>query len=205
MIDISLPYTALRSDVAFLRIKQWVFRKHPGVPSDIWIVAFFIHALFSIFVLLPGFTQFFRRFLWTRLHRVMGAIYIATVLVISAPSGFIMGLVANGGLISIISFCTLAVLWWYFTFTAYRAIQKRNFERHAKFMYRSFALSLSALTLRSWKWLMINTGLAKTFDWGPMDVYIIAGIMGWTVNLLVAEILIKKKKHLKMLGSSSTG
>lgn len=203
MVEISLPYVDLKTNVAFLRIKQWVFTKHPGTPSDIWITAFFIHALFSIFVLLPGFTQFFRRLLWTKVHRIMGAIYIATVLVISAPTGFIMGLVANGGIISIISFVTLSVLWWWFTFVAYMAIRKKDYEKHAKFMYRSFALTLSALTLRGWKWLMVNTGFVKMVDWGPMDTYIVAGIMGWTINLIVAEILIYKKRHLKMLRSGN--
>ena len=204
MIDISLPYISLESDTAFLRIKQWVFRRHPGTPSDIWIAAFFIHALFSIFVLLPAFTQFFRRFLWTKVHRIMGAVYIATVLVISAPSGFIMGLVANGGTVSIISFVTLSVLWWWFTFVAYRAIRKRDYEKHSKFMYRSFALTLSALTLRGWKWLMVNTGFVIWADWNPMQLYVIAGIMGWTINLIVAEVLIHKGRHLKMLQMQGT-
>lgn len=203
MIDISLSYASLETDTAFLRIKQWVFRRHPGVPSDIWITAFFIHALFSVFVLFPGFTQFFRKFLWTRVHRIMGAVYVATVLLISAPSGFVMGLVANGGVVSVISFVTLSLLWWWFTFVAYRAIRKKNYEKHAKFMYRSFALTLSALTLRGWKWLFVHTGFVKFVDWNPVELYIAAGIMGWTLNLLVAELLIYKGRHLRMLKATS--
>jgi uncharacterized membrane protein YozB (DUF420 family) len=127
----------------------------------------------------------------------MGAIYIITVLIISAPTGFIMGLVANGGIVSITSFVTLSLLWWYFTFVAYRAIRKKDYERHARFMYRSFALTLSALTLRAWKWFIVN----YIYEMPPMDLYRLAGILGWTLNLLIAEILIYKGRHLKMLGN----
>ncbi|MBD3637709.1 MAG: DUF2306 domain-containing protein [Crocinitomicaceae bacterium] len=195
MIEISWPYTSLDTKEGFLRIKQWVFKQFPGLFSEVWITAFFIHALGSIFVLFAGFTQFFRRFLWTKVHRSMGAIYIVVVLFISAPTGFIMGLVANAGIISVISFSLLSVLWWYFTFKAYRAIREKNYEKHARFMYRSFALTLSALTLRLWKWLIVN----YIYEMRPMDVYRLAGILGWTLNLLVAEILIFKGRHLKML------
>jgi uncharacterized membrane protein len=194
MIDISWSYTSFDTNESFLRIKQWVFRKYPGILSDIWITAFFIHALGSVFVLGAGFTQFFRKFLRTKVHRAMGKVYILTVLLISAPTGFIMALVANGGIISIISFVSLSVLWWIFTYLAYKAVRAGDFEKHAKFMYRSFALTLSALTLRLWKWLIVN----YIYEMNPMELYRLAGIMGWTLNLLIAEFLIYKGRHLKM-------
>lgn len=195
MIGITIPYYSLDTKVGFLRIKQWVFRDHAGTISDVWIIAFFVHALTSVLALLAGFTQFFRKFLHTKIHRYMGLIYIAVILGLSGPSGFIMGLVANGGIISVIAFSMLSVLWWYCTFQAYRAIREKNYEKHAKFMYRSYALTLSALTLRLWKYTIVN----YIYEMPPMDLYRLVGWLGWVPNLLLAEYLIFKGRHLKML------
>ena len=196
MVIISLPYFSLDTDVAFLRIKQWVFREYNVTVSTVWIVAFFIHVFTSIFALLAGFTQFFKSLLWKRIHRKMGMLYVVVILVFSAPSGFIMGLVANGGWSSVLAFVCLSILWWYFTFKALISAKNRDFEKHSKYMYRSYALTLSALTLRLWKFVIVN----YIYEMPPMDVYRLVGWLGWLPNLLVAEYLIRRGNHLKILG-----
>jgi hypothetical protein len=50
----------------------------------------------------------------------------------------------------------------------------------------SYALTLSALSLRALKWLLVFL-----FAPAPMDVYHIVSWLGWTGNLLVAEIIIR--------------
>ena len=77
-----------------------------------------------------------------------------------------MGIYANGGLPSKISFVTLAVLWIFFTATALVKARNGDYVSHRNFMMRSYALTLSALTLRAWKWSMTNS-----FELPPMDVY----------------------------------
>ncbi|WP_425562939.1 DUF2306 domain-containing protein [Mucilaginibacter gynuensis] len=52
-------------------------------------------------------------------------------------------------------------------------------------MYRSYALTLSAISLRLWKW-----GLVLLLQPRPMDVYRVVAWLGWTGNLLVAELII---------------
>jgi uncharacterized membrane protein len=195
MIAISVPYLSLDTKVGFLRIKQWVFREHAGTVSNIWITAFFVHALTSVFALLAGFTQFFKGLLHTKVHRYMGILYIIVILGLSGPSGFVMGLLANGGIVSIIAFTILSILWWFFTFKAYQAVMRKDYEMHAKFMYRSYALTLSALTLRLWKYVIVN----YIYEMPPMDLYRLVGWLGWVPNLLIAEYLIFKGRHLKML------
>lgn len=195
MVSLSLPYLGLDTDIAFLRIKQWVFSDYPPALSNIWITAFFVHVFTSIFALIAGFTQFFRNLLWSRMHRIMGLLYIVVILGLSGPSGFIMGLFANGGWISIIAFTLLSVLWWVFTFKALMAIRKKDYETHAKFMMRSYALTLSAITLRLWKFVIVN----YIYEIPPMDLYRLVGWLGWVPNLLIAEWLIVKGVHLKML------
>ena len=115
----------------------------------------------------------------------MGWIYVIITIFISAPSGFIIGIYANGGVISQISFCTLGILWIVFTVAALRKIMKRKIVEHQKWMIRSFALALSAITLRAWKYLLVITFHPK-----PMDVYMIVAWLGWTLNLIIAECYI---------------
>ena len=183
MVEISWQYISLNTDVAFLRIKQ----DHIGL----WYykIGFFIHAFSSIFVLPAGFTQFNKwiRTNYRKVHRIMGKIYIGVVVLLAAPSGLLLGIYANGGIGSQIAFCTLAVLWFTFTLQAYLKIRSGNVLEHQKFMIRSFALTLSAITLRLWKVILVGL-----FHPRPMDVYQIIAWLGWVLNLAVAEWIIYK-------------
>ncbi|RZS99518.1 DUF2306 domain-containing protein [Aquimarina brevivitae] len=185
MLKITFQYIPIDTDVAFLRIKQdYIVYSH-------YTMAFFIHVFFSIFALLAGFTQFSKNILasYPSLHRSLGYIYMVSILVFAAPTGFIIGVYANGGLSSQIAFCVLSLLWFYFTFSAFTAIKKRNIARHRNFMIRSFALTLSAITLRAWKFILV-----ALFHPRPMDVYIVVAWLGWVLNLVIAEIIIYKSK-----------
>lgn len=195
MLNLTFPYFELETDVAFLRIKQWVFKEHGGLVANVWIVAFYIHVFTSLFALLAGFTQFNKQLLYTKVHRSIGVMYIITVLLLTGPSGFFMGILANGGSISIIAFTILSVLWWYYTFMAYKTVRKRNYESHAKYMYRSYALTLSAITLRLWKFTIVN----YIYEIPPIDLYRIVAWLGWVPNLIIAEVLIKKGWHNRLL------
>ena len=93
MLGIVLQYIPYHTDVAFLKIKQDVI----GMLH--YRIAFFTHVYTSMLVMFAGFTQFNRSFLnhWPHLHRMAGWLYVIAVLVLVAPSGFVMGLYANGG------------------------------------------------------------------------------------------------------------
>lgn len=189
MVRITLPYLPLDYDVAFLRIKQWV------IHNDIWRTAFFLHVFSSTFLLLAGFTQFYNPLKkFSKLHRQLGKLYIFILLVLSAPAGFIMSLYANGGLPSQIAFTFLSVLWIIFTFKAYTAIRNRDFILHGNFMLRSYALTLSALTLRAWKYIIV-----MLFHPHPMDVYMLVAWLGWVPNLIIAEWLIRTNFSAKII------
>lgn len=190
MLKITLQYIPIDTDVAFLRIKQQY------IHITYWKIAFFIHVFASIGTLMAGFTQFFPFILrkYKPLHRIMGQIYIIDVLFITGPSGLIMSLYANGGLLGRIAFVLLSVLWLFTTYKAYETVRKKDFVAHKQWMIRSYALTLSAVTLRAWKWL-IFVG-AETFfalELPPRTVYIWVAWLGWTLNLLFAEYLIQVK------------
>ena len=199
MLEITLYYTDFDMNAGFLRIKQWTFRKYPGTLGNIWITSFFIHALTSIFALLAGFTQFQRRFIHNNWHRYMGVFYIIIVLFFSAPTGLIMSFFANGGIGSITGFFILSCLWIYTTYKAYIVARNKDFQSHAKWMFRSYALCLSAITLRAYKYAYVNWIDPEMDFLGPMDLYRVIAWMGWVPNLIVAEILIFKGNHLNLL------
>jgi hypothetical protein len=67
-------------------------------------------------------------------------------------------------------------------------ILKKQVIKHQKFAIRGFALTLSAISLRLFKYLLVFF-----FEPLPMDAYRIAAWSGWTFNLLVAEIIIYYK------------
>lgn len=182
MIRLSLPYTAMRSDVNFLLTKQYIYHLR------YWRISFYTHVFTSCLVLVAGFTQFAPRLLAWRphIHRWMGWAYLLTVVIVSGPAAFVMALYANGGLPARTSFTLLAVLWVSYTACAgYYAI-RRKFHLHGAFMFRSYALTLSAITLRGYTFLIHVAMLPFT----PRDIYITTAWLSWVPNLLLAEFLI---------------
>ncbi len=184
MLRITLQYVPINLDVAFLQIKQDYINIIP------WRIAFFVHVFTSMFALVVGFTQFNNFILkkYKDIHRTIGKLYVFVVLFLTGPSGFIMALFANGGITSRLAFLTLDLLWITFTCIAFRYALKKQFNTHKKFMYRSYALTLSAVTLRAWKYALVFL-----FHPAPMDVYRLVAWLGFIPNLLLCEYLIYKK------------
>jgi uncharacterized membrane protein len=182
MAKISMAYMPYHTDVGFLRIKQQY------IDIDFWRLAFFIHIYSSLFVLFAGFSQFSKQLLKKRpgLHRKLGYLYVLNILCITGPASLVMGFYANGGISSRIGFISLSVLWLYCTFRALQLAKQKKFKQHRIMMIRSFALTLSAITLRIWKYLINNT-----WELPPMDVYRMVAWLGWGVNMMVAEIYIR--------------
>jgi uncharacterized membrane protein len=186
MLNITLKYISFDPDVAFLQIKQ----TEVNTVSP-YLFIFYVHVCTAIFTLLAGFTQFNNYILRsrTRIHKIIGKLYVIVVLVLAAPSGFFIGLFANGGFYSKVSFVVLSILWFYFTLKAFLFIKKREIAAHKAFMLRSYALAFSAITLRLWKVILVYL-----FHPAPMDVYQIIAWLGWIPNLLLIEYVIFKQK-----------
>lgn len=184
LLLITLQYIPYNTDVAFLRIKQDV------VINDYYKLAFFTHVYTSIFLMLLGAFQFIvsvnRK---TRIfHRWSGRIYVIIILFLSGPSGLIMAYHANGGWIAKTAFIILSLLWIYFTALSVIYAMRNRLQEHKKFAIRSFALTLSAISLRLFKFLIVFL-----FDLQSMDAYRIVAWLAWTFNLIIAEIIIYRK------------
>lgn len=185
MILLSLPYTTFEQYVDFLYTKQLVYHIHH------WRISFYVHVFVSTAVLLAGLLQFSPRVLrkHVRVHRASGYVYAFTVIVLSGPSGLIMGYYANGGMYAKISFVLLAMLWIVFTLLAVIYVRQGKWQAHADMMVRSYALTLSALTLRLYAYLLD----VLMIDIHPRTAYIWIAWLSWTLNLLIAEWIIRKK------------
>jgi hypothetical protein len=195
MLRIVLLYTSLRPDVAFLLFKQ------EYIHIESWRISFFIHVFTGMLTIVAGFTQFSKTILrkYPKLHRTMGYIYVIDVLVVTGPAAFIMSIYANGGISARISFTLLSVLWIGFTTAALIYALRKKFIRHKQFMIRSYALTLSAISLRVWKVI-----IACSFHIAPMDRYRIIAWLGWGLNLIIAELIIRQQIKKKKSPSRET-
>lgn len=198
MFELSVPYTAFEKNIDFLGTKQNVYH------IDYWRYSFYAHVFTSIFVLPAGFTQFNSTFFRRSWHRKLGMIYLLTVVFVSAPTGFLMGLHANGGLPSKASFVLLSTLWFVTTLLALISAKKRKFIDHGEWMFYSYALTLSAITFR-----LIALGF-DLFDVRvhPREVYVATAWLSWVPNIIIAHIFIKmgfiKNLFKKYLQSEKT-
>jgi hypothetical protein len=114
-------------------------------------------------------------------------LYLLTVLLISAPTGFLMGLHANGGLAAKTSFVLLSTLWFLTTLLAIVSAKKRRFTDHGEWMLYSYALTLSAISFRL---------IALAFDLfdihiRPQEVYVTTAWLSWVPNIIIAHLMIK--------------
>lgn len=186
LLLITLQYIPINYDVAFLRIKQ------EEIQLTYYKWAFFSHVFSSIIVIILGLTQFSKtvRNKATFIHKLSGKIYVFLILAIASPSGLIMSYHANGGVVAQISFSILSVLWFIFTLKAYSFIKKGDVIRHKNFMIRSYALTLSAISLR-----LLKYGIVTVYELPPMDTYKIVAVLGWTLNLGISELIILSKKR----------
>ena len=176
-------YFSFKTDAGFLRFKQ------DYLHIQVWRIAFYTHVFSSIFTLCAGFTQFSDYVLkqHKKLHRFVGKAYAYNVMLINFPAGMIMAFYANGHLPSKIAFIILDCLWFWFTYKAVVAVKAKDIKAHKRFMIRSYALTCSAITLRSWKII-----LSASFNIEPDILYMIDAWMGFVPNLIFAEWLIMR-------------
>lgn len=188
MMQICFNYFPWTNTTNFLVLKQDVVHTQP------WKTAFQIHVITSCFALIAGFTQFFKIFRTAKfkfIHRYFGYLYLVTILCFALPSGFILALDALGGLAVQICFILLCFIWAMSTCLAGYFALTKQWLLHRNWMIRSFALTLSALSLRTWKLVLYE--LQPYWDWlTPIHIYQLESWLGWTINLLVAEIIILK-------------
>ena len=193
LILLSLPYLEIRRGIDFLQTKQLIYHiKH-------WKYSFYIHVFSSILIITSGLFQFSKTVLnkYAKVHRVSGFVYLVTTLLISGPAALVMSFYANGGYPAQTSFVILSILWLGSTFMAYYYVRKKDYVTHGKWMTRSYALTLSAVSLRLYSYLFD----VFHFTMNPVDLYILISWISWVPNLIVAEIFIKRGLVQRLLAN----
>jgi uncharacterized membrane protein len=182
LFALTTTYFSFCSECKFLLKKQDV------VFNPFWRTAFYIHITGGMLALATGPFQFIGR-LRKRipaLHRVLGKIYLAAILILAGPSGQFMAFYAEGTWFASVGFLVMAILWLYTTWRAYTSVRVRDFAAHRNWMTRSFALTLAAVTLRTW--VPIASYYLHIDDFWVIES---SAWVSWIPNLLVAELLIR--------------
>lgn len=143
--------------------------------------AFYAHILFAPLALFVLPFQFWQRLRAQRpgLHRWTGRVYGISILT-AGVAGMIIAPNAEGGVVAAAGFFLLSVVWLATTALAVWHAMNRRIAQHRRWIIRSAALTLAAVTLR----IYLPVGIMTVgFD----VAYPLIAWACWVPNLLVAE------------------
>lgn len=121
------------------------------------------------------------------LHRWLGRLYGVSIL-IGGLSGIWLALTTEAGQLAGAGFATLGVLWLIVTANAIRFALQRDIAAHRRWMIRSAALTLAAVTLRVYLPILAAT---MGFETG----YTLVAWLCWVPNALFAEWLLRRQSR----------
>lgn len=160
----------------FLEKGQWAHQSW-------WLAAFYFHIVGASVCLAAGTPLMFPA--WTRKHRAwhrrLGYVYINAVLWMAAPAGVAMSFVAKGGWWGTTAFALAGILWWYSTWSGYRAIRRGDLPGHIRSMVRSYSWALSAPAFRIIQAALFACGLDDATN------YIVSLWLSIAVSVWLAE------------------
>jgi uncharacterized membrane protein len=126
-------------------------------------------------------------------HRWTGRIYVVAVMT-GGVAGFALALQSMGGFIARVGFALLAVAWLISTGLAYHHIRRRELPAHRRWMIRSYALTLAAVTLRIYLPASLIAGIPVAL------AYPAIAWLCWVPNLLVGEWLLMRRHSRSAVG-----
>ena len=162
------------------------------INNNIWYTLFYVHITFGGVALLIGWSQFNSTFRTrsVKTHRLVGKIYLLSVL-LSSVAGLFIAFFASGGLITAMGFGSLAVIWFISGIKAYTSVMKKDFIQHEYWAIRNYALTFAAVMLRIYLPLLI-----MMFHGDFFPAYRIVSWLSWIPNLIVAELIIHSKSKM---------
>ncbi len=187
----TLPYFDFSSDYPFITERAHYFK------DTIYYTCFYVHLAAGIFCIAAALLQFSSEILRSRkkIHIWSGRIYVFAVLLLGAPTGMYMSFFAKGSAYEKGMFMFMAVAWFYTTLKGLTTILNKKVIAHKNWMYRSYALALTAVTFR------ILHIILYMMDWGSQQNYEISLWISVLGNILVTEIIIfrNNKNYLKTI------
>lgn len=175
------------ASLRFLLLPPEIGLAHMAHQLALWPGAFLIHAFAApvALALLPFQLRSGPRRNRPGLHRWLGRAYGLAILA-GGLSGLLIATNATGGAVAKTGFLLLALLWLATTAMGVREARAGRIAAHRRWMLRSAALTLAAVTLRLWLPLLdVTIG----FDAG----YPLVAWLCWVPNLIAAEWLIRRR------------
>lgn len=152
-----------------------------------------IHALPASLLLALGPVQFVPalRNKYRKLHRVIGRVYMVSV-VIASMAAIFAATFSVDGFPAQVAFYLLTAAWLYSLVQAYRTIRKGQVQLHRIWMIRNYALSFAAVVLRVF--LLVGLAVRSQYDWLTFeDVYTTAAWASILISAGVAEWFIVQR------------
>ncbi|MFF6995854.1 DUF2306 domain-containing protein [Streptomyces sp. NPDC008313] len=163
-----------------------------------------IHALPAGLLLAIGPVQFVPawRNKYRKMHRVLGRVYMVSILIASVAALFAATFSVDG-FPAQVAFYVLTAAWLYSLYQAYRTIRNGQVQLHRIWMIRNYALSFAAVVLRVF--LLIGLALRSQLDWLSFeDVYttsvwgsilISAGVAEWFIVQRTLKPLARSRRR----------
>ncbi len=152
------------------------------------------HVVGGLLALALGPFQFLprlRRQRWLGIHRWSGRVYLVGITV-GGLFGLYVAQMAYGGLISHLGFTGLALFWLYTGYQAYRSIRRGDIQTHKRWMFRNYAATFAAVTLRLWLPLSMALGIDFTL------AYRTIAWLSWVPNVLIIEWWLRQRPQEQM-------
>lgn len=150
--------------------------------------AFYVHIFSGPFVLCNGLillSDFVRR-RHPSVHRVLGRIQVAVLLLLVLPSSVVMSRHAFGGWPAGLSFLVLSAATAFCALTGVMHAWRRRYDRHRRWMLRCYILICSAVALRLISGAAGLVGVAS-----PEEAYVVAAWGSWLLPLAAYEIALR--------------
>jgi uncharacterized membrane protein len=154
--------------------------------TGVYRPAFYVHIFSGPVVLLGGLillSETVRR-RYGALHRVLGRVQVAVLLLFVLPSAVVMSRHAFGGGLAGLSFLLLSAATAGCAIVGVVQARRRRYDRHRRWMLRSYVLICSAVALRL---ISGAAGLVGVPD--PEAAYIVAAWSSWLLPLAACEFV----------------
>ncbi|MFT6717539.1 MAG: hypothetical protein ACJA0Q_002196 [Saprospiraceae bacterium] len=193
------PILVLTCLLSFNALHYYTFSFDYGILPEklvaredkLWLVCFYFHMLSGVVCLFAPLLLFCRKQfrIPASAHRKIGKVYIITTLLIVVPTGFYMSVYAKGGLTSQLGFVAQGILLFIFTWSAFKLVLKKEYQKHAKMMVRGYAVVAAALTFRLYHMWFYYLDIPYEINYAASQWISIIG------NLFIAESIITIKHY----------
>ena len=160
--------------------------------TGIYRPAFYVHIFSGPVVLVSGLillSESLRR-RYGGLHRFLGRVQVGVLLLLVLPSSAVMSRHAFGGWPAGLSFLLLSAATASCAIVGVVQARRRRYDRHRRWMLRSYVLICSAVALR-----LISGAAGLVGVPSPEDAYIVAAWSSWLLPLAAYEIAERWPAH----------